>query len=557
MRTSLLLLGLAATIAGRAQWTSDILLNTPVRAGNGVEAATPLMTHGPAGSTYISWFDGQPGGYEMRMQRLDVNGYPLWPTQGLVVSTHPQNSALFRYDLRTDNDGNAILAFQDERSGHLDVVVYKVDPAGNLLWGADGIALTDPASQQGLAPVIGVLNNNDVIVAWSANDGGSDKWVPFQWIDAAGTVQWTVPQQVNGTANYSRPKVVQTLSGGYIIQYVEETGSFPFTSNLYAQRFDATGSALWASPVHVSTRTISAFHFPEPISDGHNGMYLAFNTGNPGNAALTDVYLQRVRGDGGLWSTDGTELLQGTTTQRFGQFAVLVNDIMGVMVPMQVTNTGQTAGALHIQSIDTAGNPFLGPNGALLIAQSTALPNPIGAANLTDGCLLAYEEVLFGAQSLKAMRVGIAGNPVWPGQSVTLSGVPSNKLHPSCSRYVNDQLVAVWEDDRSASGTYAQNIDLDGNIGLVTGTPPKADAPDAGIRVLRTGDDGTDVLLHGLAAGGGAIEVHDALGRLLSGQRLTLDGQDRQVHLPPTGSGLSVVTVRAGGRAISTRFVVP
>jgi hypothetical protein len=297
-----------------AQWTDNTLLNTSVRSGSGVDAVTPLMSDGPDGSTYVSWFDGQPGGYQLQMQRLDVNGYPLWAGEGLLVSDHPQNSALFRYDLKTDNEGNAIVAFQDERSGHLDIVVYKVGPAGDLMWGADGVPLTDPASTQGLAPVIGVLSSNEVVIAWKASDD-TDKWVAMYQVLADGSVPFQPPYQITGPAKYSRPKVIPTNNNGFFVQYVEEVGNFPFTCTMYAQAFDGDGNVY--GTFTVSTKTISVFYFPEPVPDGESGFYVAFTTSNPDNQALSDVYVQHMDMTGTTWSETGVEAAVGTATHRF------------------------------------------------------------------------------------------------------------------------------------------------------------------------------------------------------------------------------------------------
>ena len=143
MRSPLLALLITACTAATAQWTTPTE-NTRVSGTGSVEAATPMSAPGPDGSTYITWFEGASG-YRLMMQRLDADGFALWDAGGIVVSDEPQNSALFRFDFTSDNAGNAIVAFQDERSGNLDVVAYRAAPDGTMLWG-DGIALTTPGS---------------------------------------------------------------------------------------------------------------------------------------------------------------------------------------------------------------------------------------------------------------------------------------------------------------------------------------------------------------------------------------------------------------------------
>lgn len=554
MHHSTLLLS-SALFASHAfgQWTSNPLVNTTVRDGNGVTAATPLMTDGPNGGTYISWFDQQSTGYQLRMQLLDADGMAQWPIEGSVVSDHPQNTALFRYDLKTDHAGNALVAFQDERTGQLDIVVYKVSPAGDMLWGTDGIALTDPASTGGLAPAIGVLANNDVIIAWSA-DNATDKWVAYQWISADGTPQWATPHQIPGPANYSRPDLVGTSDGGYILQYVEETGNFPFICNMYAQRYSADGVAQWPAATHVSTKTISFFFFPELTADGHDGYYLSFNTGNPGNAALTDVYVQRVKSDGSTWSATGTEAITGTSTQRYGGHLAVINDPMGLMVPVQVTNTAQSAGGINVQRLDTAGVVQLGSSGAEVVAQSAQLPSPDGVASTGDGCIVVYSEGGFGQEHLRAARVGVAGDLVWNPALVDLCSTNSNKDDAACSRFGNNgQVVTVWQDDRLSSGVYAQNITGDGDLGIITSIAEGAGAAQGLSVWYSEGQIGAQRAEQ--LDGPAMLQIMDLSGRVLVSRTITLANGRVSYPLTPLPRACYLLEIRAMGTVERTRFV--
>ncbi len=124
MRSTVLAFLLPVCIVATAQWTTPNV-NTRVSGAGSVEAATPMSAPGPDGSTYITWFEGASG-YRLMMQRLDADGVALWDAGGIVVSDEPQNSALFRFDFKSDHAGNAIVVFQDERSGALDVVLARL-----------------------------------------------------------------------------------------------------------------------------------------------------------------------------------------------------------------------------------------------------------------------------------------------------------------------------------------------------------------------------------------------------------------------------------------------
>lgn len=540
--SALLLLAIPCT-ALHAQWTTNTLVNTSVRSGAGVDAVTPLMSDGPESSTYVSWFDSQPGGYQLRMQRLDVNGYPLWAAEGLLVSDHPQNSALFRYDLKTDNEGNAIVAFQDERHENLGIVVYKVSPAGAMLWGADGIELTDTTSTQGLSPVIGVLTSNNVVIAWNASDD-TDKWVAMDHVLADGTVPSPAPYRITGPDKYSRPKVVPMNNNGFFVQYVEEVGNFPFTCTMYAQAFD--GFANVYGTFTVSTKTISAFYFPEPVPDGQNGFYVAFTTSNPDNQALSDVYVQHMDAAGATWSGTGVEAAIGTATQRFTPGCVFISEAMGVFVPIQFTNSSQSEGGISVQRVDASGVLQWDANGMEVIPMSADLPSPDDAAATSEGAIVVYSSGGFGNEHISAMQLGADGYTVWTPFTTGLCSANSNKDDVSCGSLVDGRLVSVWNDDRSGNGVYAQNLFLDGGIGPSVGVEEIAATTDV---CLRMNPSERPTLVFGPGSFGmSTITVLEANGRAVwNGRQRTTEGTS--VLLPADGLAAGLYTIRVSGMA--------
>ncbi|HQW41285.1 MAG TPA: hypothetical protein PK149_08980 [Flavobacteriales bacterium] len=460
MRTTTLLFISLLSHTAFAQW--DIpSVNTPVRAAAGVDAVTPLSAAGRQGSTYISWFEQSDGGYILRMQRLDVDGVAEWDSEGLLVSEEPQNSALFRYDLAGDLEGNAIVAFQDERSGSLDVVAYKVGPDGSMVWGS-GLALPTPDGT-GLAPSIGVLSDNRVVFAW--NTDSSPSAVAYLVVSQDGVPDPAGTQQITSIGNLGRPKIVPCSDGGFWIQYVEQDGNFLTPGVITAARVSATLEL--GTPVIVSTKTIAGFYFPQPITDGHDGMYVAFNTSNGSNENITDLFVQRLRADGSLWSPKGTSVEDGVTTQRFTFSATpaLVNDDDGLMLAYQRTDLAQSEGGISVQRMDTAGNRMLSDAGVVVIPANSLLPAPFGNAALTDGMVTTTLDVGTGPHKIAAQQIGLDGLVVGP--PISLCSVSSEKDDPTLVPFRNGQAIIAWQDQRSGTGgIYAQPVQLDFNVGI-------------------------------------------------------------------------------------------
>ena len=446
------------------QFTVDTLQNTVIHDINGSEQATPLSGTTSNGSTYVSWFDLSSGSYVLRMQLLDANGNNLWAAGGIVVSSYPQSTALFRYDLKVDNDDNAIVAFQDMRSGTLNVVAYKVNTTGGLVWGNAGVALSD-STAEGLGPKITITQNNNVIVAWNSSIGTS-KWVSYQKINSSGAIVWA--KRILDSNKYSRPVLLPYGSDDFLMLYVKEVGSFPgVTSTMYAQRYDSNGNGVWLSPTQVSTKTISFFTFPDIISDTHNGFYISFNTSNPVNTSLNDVYAQHVDSTGALWSNTGTQAANSTTEHKLTGGCCYSAANNELYLSLQVLDGSQGSSGIYLQKLDNNGSVLLGPNALLLrpIISNYYLPYTITDAG--NGVIILYGLGTFGNQKIQALKTDYSGGALW-SYDPTLCNYLSNKDDLSSGRFTNNQTVAVWSDDRLDNGIYTQNISGDGDFGILT-----------------------------------------------------------------------------------------
>ena len=467
----LLMLCLTTTLF--AQWTGNVNLNTTVRDSVGNEEATPLQATRNDGSTYISWFEQSSSGYQMRMQLLDKFGVAQWAPGGVVVSSFPQSTALYRYDMAVDKAGDAIVAFQDTRTGGaLNVVAYKVDASGNLLWGSGGIQLIDPVSAEGLSPNIGITGLNNVIIAWTA-DNGSAKWIAMQKITSAGTTAWSSVHRVIDSTfvkKYSRPTMVAIDNDDFVMLYCEETGSgFPPTSKMFAQHYSSTGTAVWTLPTAVSTKAIPFFFFPKAVSDGSGGFYVAFNAGMTSNPAQTDVWVQHVNASGIAWNTTGNVACTLTSSQHFVANSRYDAANAAFWVLMQITDVSQGSSGVYVQKLDALGNVQLTANGLLLQPVSANYYLPRDLAVTPDGIITVYS---IGSNSLSetlaAMKNSLTVVLSWSGSPVPISTLAAGKDKLSVGLFLFNQVVIVWSDGRNDNGIYAQNINTDGQVGVFT-----------------------------------------------------------------------------------------
>ena len=468
---SLFLLG---ALPAHAQWTTDSTINTKVRDSASLSLSETKIATAPNGYSFISWSEAKFGGsgYQYRMQLLDSAGYNLWGPQGITIDT-AIGSTLYRYDLKADKAGNAIIAIQDHRSGNNKPVVFKVSQAGTMLWGANGIVLDDTAQTSGLSPVIGITDSNNVIVSWAAS--GLKTFSSTVQISAAGTLMW--PDNIRQidrvtSKKYERGYPIPTGGEGFILQYVERTGTGLGVSTMYAQRYTGAGTAVWATPTQVSNKTIGFAYFPAPFYDGYGGFFVSFTTSNPTSASISDVYVQRVYADGHTWNATGNEAATGSTIHKFEAGAAYIPAINNYLVSIKFTDLAQGASGIMLQKVDTAGAIMLATTGVTLIPLSsgaaTDIINVSGAVRMDTSIVIVYQ---IGSSpspiTIRAIRSDALGNLLWatPG-GIPVSTASSDKLKFGISEYIQRQLIVTWTDKRlSNGGAYAQNIFSNGNLG--------------------------------------------------------------------------------------------
>jgi len=511
-----------------AQFTIDTLQNTVVHNLPGSEQSVPLSVTTSDGKTYISWFDISSGSYVLRMQLLDAAGNAMWGPGGIVVSSYPQSTALFRYDLAIDNEDNAVVAFQDERSGDLRVVVYKLNTSGTQLWGSAGVALND-STASGLGPRITVTGNNNVIVAWGASIGSS-KWISFQKISPSGNILWS--KRIIGTVKYSRAVMVPSGTDGFQMLYVQETGNFPGVSTMFAQRFDGNGNGIWPAPVQVSTKTIQFFFFPEIVSDGAGGFLIAFTGPNPSNPAQNDVFAQRVDSAGNKWNLTGNAAATQPGDIRMTGHFLRHAPTGQFFVTLQVTDPSQGQSGIALQGFDSAGNVLLGPNGILLKPVSATYHLPFGLADAGNGLICIYEEGSgFGTKLLKAFKTDYSGSLVWSYDPV-VSNFPCNHDDLSTGRFRNNQVVFVWEDDRlnpgSDLGIYTQNMTGDGQFGNITGLENRPQP--LSLQVFPNPGVNPSIVFSHPFAGTGLLRIFSTEGRLVYERDLQITAGDNRIQ---------------------------
>ncbi|MCC6865906.1 MAG: hypothetical protein IT280_07065 [Ignavibacteria bacterium] len=317
------------TLNLHSQWNSNTAINTLICDENGEQSVTKLALC-PDGSTYYSWFDHRGSGYAVYIQKLDVNGFTVFPSGGILVSNNPQNSSLVDWDLIADNNNNAIITFTDIRNGgSINPFAYKISSSGTQLWGANGVTLSDSINSFQPNPKVVQTSDGNYVFFWRIGSGPQK--LAMQKLNSAGVKQWGASPIIwsSGTnENYDWPSIVASDNGSVIVMFSGYTGSFISPSNyrIYSQKVSISGTKVWNSTQDTvySLGRISGFYTPRLYSDGNNGaVYCWHDDRNAVNR--TTGYIQRKNSSGAIqFPLNGTAVSGNTTNNHFTPIAAYI-----------------------------------------------------------------------------------------------------------------------------------------------------------------------------------------------------------------------------------------
>jgi hypothetical protein len=329
-----------------------------------------------------------------------------------------------------------------------------------------------------------------------------------------------------GGDNQTAPVVVPDGAGGTIVVWKGDrfdagSGTFPYSA--FAQRFSATGQALWtpATGVALNADTVHPLHNAlfislAAVSDGSGGVIVIWRDNR---ADQGDLYAQRVSGAGAvLWAPTGVPVAVASAGQL--RPALVTDGAGGVIASWQDQRNGLTNNDVFAQRLNASGVAQWTANGVLVCGEASDQQQPAIASDGASGAVLGWVDVRAGGAQIYAQRVNAAGVPQWTADGVPLTNVLGNKSRPVMAPDGAGGAIAAWVDGRTGDDDiYAQRVDAAGlpawaAPGVAVGVAPEASFPaiatdGAGGAVvawadLRNGPN-SDVFAQRLSAAGAAL----------------------------------------------------
>jgi hypothetical protein len=466
-------LALLLAAPAAAQWSSNPAANLPVADRTG-EQALPKIAATRDGGCYIGWFDHANASYEVWLQRLDAAGQEQWPHNGILISNNPQSSSLVDWDLICDSDGDCVLTFTDTRAGgDLDVYAYRVDPAGALVWGSNGVALSNNADFEA-NPRVCETSIGDFAFVWSNSIA---RTLQLQRLSRAGAALYpgdgiAIPGETGATPGFVR--VGAADNGSVIVDWVRQTAITGSNKHIHAQKFDVAGNALWNGGTRIAVfdqASLPIAHDPRLLPDGQGGAVLAwhFAVGSQFFARVQHVLANGAE----AFAHNGVDLATNGDS-KFDPAPCWLPATQSIVAFWNERNIAQSTWGISAQRIDAGGAQAWGSNGVTLLPiTTTTLFAPV-AVPFQDGALGFVLEQSLGGQNKKvrALRVDGQGGTSWsPVDACTFA---SDKLRLQAAMSPSGVAMLCWGDLRADGGNViAQNVDVLGQLGnhLAAATP--------------------------------------------------------------------------------------
>ncbi len=375
--------------------------------------------------------------------------------------------------LMIDLDGNVIVAVQNLKNGRNETyTLYKIDTAGNFLWGRNGIDLQSQENGASTSPgalKMFQLADGSYIFAWMDIEGiFNNIWL--QKISKDGEYIWGEGKNM-GAGDY--PYVVDGGDGNLILVY-----SY---GRIFARKLDFDGNDLWPEPVLVFDgnlpELIPLWTYIQVVPA--NGGVLVGVYGFDGNSAHYP-YMSYIKPDGSHGFPDAEAGLRLCFNENWGFEPVIAFDENNAAVyAIWRENAPGTnfVSRFCSQKISLEGELLWNPEGVeLLPLQNRALGYPQVSLGPDNTVLFGFMEhkgngvAANDPIAVHAVLQNTDGNFVWNTTTKIVSDVESVKYDLSVSPYQNGQWIFMWEDGRDGGGAsggslYAQNLRADGSMG--------------------------------------------------------------------------------------------
>jgi hypothetical protein len=309
------------------------------------------------GGAFIFWEDNKSGfNSDIYFLHIDANGKPSFRVDGKRVSDLSGMKAKPITSVNLPN--TSVVLWKDfSRNSHGDLLIQKVMVNGNLLWGNNGIRLSENLFDVAEYSVDSdVRGNTFVSYIGKKDEFDPEATIYVQMLDNNGRKRFPDGKELyTSDIKKSMSSVISDNAGGAYIFWVESGGG---KSVLFSQHVDSTGNLSWGKkPLPVSSLNHNVVTYSAQKTD-FNSVYIAWQTLIP----TRSIHHQKIDRKGKpLWGVAGKPV----TAQKGNNInpQVLTAD-SSIIVSWTNEDSDRN---IFIQKFDRTGKPLWSKEGIAVI----------------------------------------------------------------------------------------------------------------------------------------------------------------------------------------------
>lgn len=397
--------------AGVAQWGVNGIVVA-------VDAEYPILSTDGNGGAVILWAKETTypnNDTKLYGQRLDQNGNKLWATNGVEITA--TSSEYYLSSVMHDTNG-FVLIYNEDKTGGYDMYVQKLDMNGALQWGANGLKVNDSSGD--FSGVVYKDGSNYLVVFGEEYEIGLDDEgmrVYWQKLNANGTKNGTNIEIEDlfpaGGLDFYVENLAYDGNGGI---YYTTTGDNDNEAKLYLQHIAANGTksfnaTTWGIEVDASIGKPTGFGYVDygvsMESDGEGGVIVGWTDVRNGNYG---IYAQRFNISGTkLWSGTDVTVIPTSVSNRFYD-GHIKRDIDGNFVFLAPKDIGGNNNHLYVQKISPSGSTLYPAEGIFAAGKNTSKYAEMVVSG--DKVVIVWEE--FGGDDYDIYAQSVFSNGVLP-----------------------------------------------------------------------------------------------------------------------------------------------
>ncbi|WP_044190650.1 Ig-like domain-containing protein [Hyalangium minutum] len=384
------------------------------------------------GTQYVlAWQDLRSGELDVYAARLDANGAVLDGSGvGVATATGAQSTVAI-----ASNGTNALLTWSDSRTA--DIIGARVS-AGSALTVLDSSGFTVSRSANSETNPAVAFDGTNYLVVWQDNRGSGFDVYGVR-VSGNGTVLDPAGFTISGANGHQRNPAVAFDGTNYLVAW--EDTRLSASSDIYAARVSKTGAVLDANGLSICPR-FGAQEHPALAFDGANYLVVWDDSGT---GSARDIYGTRVNTAGIVLDNAFIGISTDTNDQASPAVAFDGGNYLVVWSDYRNNSTSDVYGARVGR-----GGGVLDPPG-IQFAGGTESQTDVALAFDGANYLLVWSDYqTFPSSNLAARRIRPVGSPA-DSSPITVSAAAGHQQQPSVV-YTGTEFLIAWQDGRSGTG---------------------------------------------------------------------------------------------------------